>query len=72
MITGFKKTIASIGIGKKDITGTMKGRLVDNCPLSYSSKVCHPSCNWWIETKCTYPTAPYRKASQNVKMGQGK
>ena len=29
MIIGFKKMITSIGIGKKDITDTMKGRLMD-------------------------------------------
>ena len=70
MIIGFKKMITSIG--KKDMADTMKGRLVDNCPLSYSSKICHPSCNWWSGTKCTYPTPLSRKAPQNVKIGQGK
>ena len=72
MITGLKKMITSNGIGKKDITDTKKGRLIDNCPLFYSSKICHPSCNWWSGTKCTYPMPLCRKASQNVKMGQGK
>jgi hypothetical protein len=72
VITGLKKMITSNGIGKKDITDTMEGRLVDNCPLFYSSKICHPSCNWWSGTKCTYPMPLCRKASQNVKMGQGK
>ena len=72
MIIGFKKMITSIGIGKKDITDTMKGRLIDNCPLSYSSEICHPSCNWWSGTKCTYPTPLYRKALTNNKMLQGR
>ena len=61
MIIGLKKMITSIEIEKKYITDTMKGRPVDNCPLSYSSGICHPSCNWWSETKCTYPLLPYKK-----------
>ena len=70
MITGFKKMITSIV--RKDITDTMKGRLMDNCPLSYSSEICHPSCNWWNGTKCTHPLLLYKKVSQNVKVRQGK
>ncbi len=59
MIIGLKKMITSAGIGKKDITDTMKGRLMDTCPLSSSFEKCHPSCNWWSGTKCIYPTALY-------------
>ena len=60
MIIGLKKMITSTGIGKKDITDTMKGRLIDNCPLSSSEK-CHASCNWWSEKKCTHPLVLYKK-----------
>jgi len=72
MIIGFKEIITSIGIGKKDMTDTMKASFVNHCPLSSGTLICHPSCNWWSRMRCTYPTALYRKASQNVKMGQGK
>ena len=70
MIIGLKKMIASTGIGKKDITNTMKGRLMGNCPLSYFLEICHPSCNWWSGKKCTHPL--YKKVSQKDKVRKGR
>lgn len=62
MVIDFKKMITSIE--KKDMTDTMKGRLMDNCPLSYSSKIYHPSYNWWNGTKCTYPSSLFGRDRQ--------
>jgi len=67
VITGFKKMITSIGIGKKDITDAMKGRLMDTCPLSSSFEKCHPSCNWWSEKKCTHPLVLYKKHRRTLR-----
>lgn len=62
MVIDSKGIITYMGIRKKNITNTMRGVLVDNCPLSYSSKICHPSCNWWSGIRCTYPASVPRKA----------
>ena len=62
MITAFQKMIASVR--KKDITDTSKVEFVDKCPVSYSSRTCHPSCNWWNGTKCVYPTLLYKRSTQ--------
>ena len=48
---------------KKDKTYAKAKILVDKCPLFDSLRICHPVCNWWNGTKCTYPTLLYRKAS---------
>ena len=42
-----------------------KGQRVENCPLKL--EVCFPSCYWWTEKGCRYPSLADRKQLDDLK-----
>ena len=41
------------------------GLAVSNCPLGL--KICYPSCYWWSNTCCKYPSLAQRKHDEDLK-----
>jgi hypothetical protein len=65
MVTSIGKLISQIT--KRDEEDKMKVKMVDDCPLSSSSWICHPSCNWRNGTDCNYPKQRQLTTSRHAK-----